>query len=102
MTFVAGIDEAGRGPIIGPLIIVGILINEEDSAKLKTIGTKDSKLLTHKKRIALAKQILKIIKNQKIILVQPNEIDNAVQGHDGLNLNWLEARKTEEIINHLS
>ena len=101
MTLVAGIDEAGRGPIVGPLIIAGILINEEDSAKLKTIGTKDSKLLTHKKRIALAKQILKIIKNQKIILVQPNEIDNAVQGHDGLNLNWLEARKTAEIINHL-
>jgi ribonuclease HII len=101
MVLVAGIDEAGKGPIIGPLIIVGILINEEDSAKLKTIGAKDSKLLTHKKRIDSAKQILKIVKNQKIILVQPDEIDNAVKGHDGLNLNWLEARKTAEIINFL-
>lgn len=101
MTLVVGIDESGRGPIVGPLIIVGILINEEDSARLKTMGAKDSKLLIHKKRVALSKQILKIAKNHKIIIVQPEEIDNAVHGHDGLNLNWLEARKTAEIINYL-
>src|SRR3989344_4403019 len=101
MVLVAGIDESGRGPVVGPLIIAGILINEEDSAKLKTIGAKDSKLLSHKQRILLGKKILKIIKNHKILVVQPDEIDKAVHGHDGLNLNWLEARKTAEIINLL-
>ncbi len=101
MTLLAGIDEAGRGPIIGSLFIAGILINEEDSARLKTIGAKDSKLLLHKKRITLAKQILKIAKNNKVLNVSPEEIDKAVNGHDGLNLNWLEARKTAEILNYL-
>ena len=101
MTLVVGVDEAGKGPVIGPLIIVGILVNEEDSARLKTLGAKDSKLLMHKKRIALAKQILKIVKSHKIITIQPDEIDHAVYGHDGLNLNWLEARKTAEILNYL-
>ena len=101
MILVAGVDEAGRGPIVGPLIIAGVLINEEDSARLKTMGAKDSKLLIHKKRIQLSKEILKIAKNHKLLIVQPDEIDNAVHGHDGLNLNWLEARKTAEIINYL-
>lgn len=98
---VAGIDEAGRGPVVGPLVIAGILINEEDSSRLKTIGAKDSKLLTHKKRIKLNKEIKKITKNSKILIIQPAEIDRAVHGHNGLNLNWLEARKTAEIINFL-
>ena len=65
------------------------------------MGAKDSKLLIHKKRVALSKQILKIAKNHKLLIVQPDEIDYAVHGHDGLNLNWLEARKTAEIINYL-
>ena len=49
----------------------------------------------------MAKQILKVIENHKMITIEPEEIDKAVQGHDGLNLNWLEARKTAEIINFL-
>ena len=77
------------------------MINEEDSARLKTLGVKDSKLLDHKKRVVLAKQILKIIENHKIVAIESGEIDKAVHGHDGLNLNWLEARKTAEIINFL-
>lgn len=101
MTLVVGIDEAGRGPIIGSLFIAGVLINEEDSARLKSLGVKDSKLLTHKKRVQLGKQILKISKSFKVIEIKPDEIDHAVQGHDGLNLNWLEARKTAEILNYL-
>ena len=101
MVLIAGIDEAARGPVVGPLIIVGVLINEEDSARLKSAGAKDSKLLTHKKRIQLSKEILKIAKNHKIVIIQPSEIDYAVHGNDGLNLNWLEARKTAEIINYL-
>jgi ribonuclease HII len=62
---------------------------------------KDSKLLTKKQRESLFTKIIKIINNYKIIVIQPEEIDKAVYGHDGLNLNWLEAQKTVEIINEL-
>ena len=62
---------------------------------------KDSKLLPHKKRVLLAKEIKKIAKKYKIIQIKPGEIDNAVEKNDGLNLNWLEAHKTAELVNEL-
>lgn len=99
MALICGIDEAGRGPVIGPLIIAGVLIDEIDLDSIK--DAKDSKLLIHKQRISLCKKIEASIKRCKIITVQPDEVDRAVEGNDGLNLNWLEARKTAEIINHL-
>ncbi|MBI2508334.1 ribonuclease HII [Candidatus Woesearchaeota archaeon] len=102
MSLVAGIDEAGRGPIVGSLFIAGALFEEGDEGRLRSLGVKDSKLLTHKKRVQIEKQILKIAKNYKIVEIKPAEIDHAVGGHDGLNLNWLEARKTAEIINFLN
>ena len=101
MVLVLGIDEAGRGPIIGSLFIAGALFEEKDISKLKELGVKDSKLLSHKKRILLAKEIKKIAKKYKIIQVKPEEIDKAVNHDHGLNLNWLEAHKTVQLINEL-
>jgi len=97
-----GVDEAGKGPVIGSLFIVGTLFDEKDLPLLKKIGVKDSKLLPHKKRIKLAEEIHKIAKKMKIIQVTPEEVDYAVMRNNGLNLNWLEAHKTAEIINELN
>ena len=102
MTLLCGIDEAGRGPIIGPLVMCGIVIKESDEAKLKTIKVKDSKLLPRAQREKLFDQILKIVYKHKILIIDSGEIDNAVNNHDGLNLNWLEANKSCEIINELN
>src|SRR3989304_780405 len=99
---ICGIDEAGRGPVIGPLVICGVLVDEEGEEELKSIGVKDSKLLTKKQREALFDKIKKIAKNYHLIIVQPAEIDLAVTGTDVKNLNFLEAKKTIEIINKLS
>jgi ribonuclease HII len=77
------------------------LIKEEDEEKLRKINVKDSKLLTKKQRQLLYKKIIKIAEKYKIIIISPEEIDKAVKGHDGLNLNWLEANKSAEIINDL-
>lgn len=98
---VLGLDEAGRGPCIGSLFIVGVVCEEEKLSELKAIGAKDSKLLPHKKRMLLAEKIKKIANKIEVIQLTPQEIDQAVDGHDGLNLNWLEARKTAEILNKL-
>ncbi|HLC57149.1 MAG TPA: ribonuclease HII [Candidatus Nanoarchaeia archaeon] len=98
---ILGIDEAGRGPCIGSLFLVGVMCEEEKLPRLKEIGAIDSKLLPHKKRILLAEKIKKIAKEIKAITLSPEEIDSAVEGNDGLNLNWLEAEKTAEIINSL-
>ncbi|MBL7100734.1 MAG: ribonuclease HII [Nanoarchaeota archaeon] len=96
-----GIDETGRGPCIGSMFVVGTMFKENDLRLLDNIGVKDSKLLTHKKRIKLEKQIRKIAVNFKVKKVEPKEIDRAVSGEKGLNLNWLEALKQAEIINEL-
>ncbi len=100
MKKVCGVDESGRGPIIGPLVIVGVIIDGKDEARLKNIGVKDSKLLTPKQREDLFEKIKEIVKNYEIIIVEPKEIDAAVES-ETTNLNWLEADKTALIINKL-
>ena len=96
---VLGIDEAGRGPVIGPLIVAGVMI--QDGKEVLLGAVKDSKLLTHKKRIEL-NHLIQEHSEFKIIEVSPKEIDEAVDGDDKkMNLNWLEAHKQAEIINEL-
>ena len=51
--FVAGVDEAGRGCVIGPLVVAGVVTKAENLHFLSELGVKDSKLLTPKKREAL-------------------------------------------------
>jgi len=97
MVKILGIDEAGRGPVIGPMVMAGVMI-EEGSEDLIT-GSKDSKLLTHGQRLQLDKQI-KENTDYKVIVVAPEVIDAAVLSGE-LNLNWLEAHKQAEIINEL-
>ena len=47
-------------------------------------------------------KLLPVLKHCKVFVLQPNEIDKAVHGHDGLNLNKLEARKSAEILNEFN
>jgi len=97
---ICGIDDAGRGPVIGPMVLVGICIEEKDESKLKALKVRDSKLLTPKKREELYKKILKIAKSYEISVTQPKEIDST--NYQGINLNDLEAIKSANIINILS
>lgn len=94
---VVGIDEAGRGPVIGPLVVAGVMIDEGTESMLGEV--KDSKLLSQKKRVILDKQI-KEVSDYHIIEVSPKEVDEALESPT-LNLNWLEAHKQAEIINKL-
>ncbi|MCD4768298.1 MAG: ribonuclease HII, partial [Methanosarcinales archaeon] len=43
---VAGVDEAGKGPVIGPMIVAGVVIEENRLPELKKLGVKDSKVLS--------------------------------------------------------
>ncbi|MEK6936160.1 MAG: ribonuclease HII [Nanoarchaeota archaeon] len=98
MVKILGIDEAGRGPVIGPMVIAGVMI--EQGKEITLGGVKDSKLLSQKKRILLDKHIRQNSKFE-IIIVEPEIIDAAIFSNE-LNLNWLEAHKQAEIINKLS
>lgn len=97
---VCGIDEAGRGPLIGPLVMAGVMVEEENRELLKKLEVKDSKLLTKKRREDLFDKI-KDISEYFILIVEPEEIDAALNNPD-LNLNKLEGLKIAEIINNLN
>jgi ribonuclease HII len=100
MTLICGIEEAGRGPVIGPMVMCGIVIDEKDTNKLLQIGVKDSKLLTPKQREDLFEKIKKTAKSYEIIVISPKEIDKTLESED-LNLNWLEALTSAKILNKL-
>ena len=57
-----GIDDAGRGPVIGPMILAGCLIGPEIEKEFKELGVRDSKQLTPKRREELAEEIISIVK----------------------------------------
>jgi len=51
--FLAGVDEAGRGPLIGPVVAGAVILDPDQPIN----GLDDSKKLTEKKRLALASEI---------------------------------------------
>jgi ribonuclease HII len=72
---IAGIDEAGKGPVIGPMCIGGVKIEESRAHILKVLGVADSKKLTPKKREQLAAQIKKHADGIYVLEVSPSQID---------------------------
>jgi ribonuclease HII len=96
---VAGADEAGRGCVIGPLVIAGVSIEAEKEHLLKKMGVKDSKLLSPGRREKLAEAIEKIAKDIIVVKVAACKIDTYRK--DGINLNKLEGMKFAEVINYL-
>jgi len=96
---VAGVDDAGRGSVTGPLVIAGVLLEKEDLPKLTELGVKDSKLLSPHRRETLAVEIKRIAKKHSIIKLTPKEIDKVVQtGRKLHRLNRLEAQAMAKVI----
>lgn len=54
---ILGIDEAGRGPVIGSMFVGGFMIENSENQKLRDMGVKDSKKLSGKKRERIADQL---------------------------------------------
>ncbi len=72
---IAGLDEAGKGPVLGPMCVAGILLDEKNLDALAKTGVKDSKQLSPKKREALAVQIKNLAERYFILEVNPVQID---------------------------
>ncbi len=98
--FKLGIDDAGRGPVIGPMVLAGCLIDEQTEKKLKKLGVKDSKQLTQKRRELLCEVIKENAEAFEIVVLYPEHID----GTEGkrTKLNELEAIACAEIINKIN
>jgi ribonuclease HII len=99
---VAGVDDAGRGAVIGPLVIAGVLMEEKDLPKLKELGVRDSKVLSPSRRETLAVEIKHLAQKYAVIKLSPQEIDKVVETARRLHkLNRLEAQTMAKIIETL-
>lgn len=96
---VAGVDEAGRGCVIGPLVVAGVVMEEEKIPGLVELGVKDSKCLSPNRRDVLAVEIRRIALKHTVIRLSPKDIDEVVQAGRKLHrLNRLEAKAMAKVI----
>lgn len=90
------------GPVIGPLVIAGVLIHDDQVEALKALGVKDSKLLSPRRREKLADEIKRLAAKYEIVELSPAEIDKIVlTGKKFHRLNLLEAKAMAEVIRRL-
>lgn len=102
MVLVAGVDEAGRGCAIGPLVVAGVLFEESAIDTLQEMGVRDSKQLSRRKRESLAPEIRELSLRHKYFDLQPRTIDIVVDRDVKLRkLNYLETMVMASIIRDL-
>jgi ribonuclease HII len=95
---IVGIDEAGRGPVLGPMVVCGVSASEKKHRKLKAMGLKDSKLLTPKKREEFDVKIKEVCEYE-LVVVGPERIDSRCL--DESNLNDIEVECFSQILRAL-
>jgi len=93
---IAGVDEAGRGCVIGPLVIAAVSIKDSGIKKLKEIGVRDSKLLTRKRRGEIYEEILQNCEEVKVVKIPPKIINKTME--DKISLNKLELKYFVKLI----
>lgn len=91
---VLGVDEAGRGPVLGPLIVGGFAMEEGELGRLRELGVRDSKELSPRRREEIYEQLGRCGRRESVTLLPP-AIDAAVARRA---LNRLEARGFAELI----
>ena len=96
---ICGVDEAGRGSMLGPLVVAGITISKSKIKLLKKLGVRDSKKLSPTAREYLYKKIIETVDDYHVIRIPPRVIDKSVANH---SLNHLEAKYMARVISKLS
>jgi ribonuclease HII len=95
-----GIDEAGRGPVLGPLVMAGVCVRSKAAGILSRVGVLDSKSFgagdeAHARRSALEKKVRALAESVVVRVIDVDEIDRRVRLRE---LNVLEREHASEII----
>jgi ribonuclease HII len=93
---IIGVDEAGRGPVLGPLVVVGV--RTRDDGPLREIGVRDSKKCTPELRERLGPQIRRFCEHVVVRMIPAERIDSV---RAVMTLNELEAEVFAEVIRGL-
>jgi ribonuclease HII len=92
---IVGVDEAGRGPVLGPLVVAGVAV--ETDVALRQMNVRDSKKLSPERREALAPAIEQVARYE--LVVMPAEQIDVMRTE--MSLNDLEAKLFAELIQRL-
>ncbi|MFH0863412.1 MAG: ribonuclease HII [Candidatus Altiarchaeota archaeon] len=92
---VCGVDEAGRGPVVGPLVLGCVLVDGNGAKKLRELKVRDSKKLTPSRREHLEPLIKSIAVEWRVLPISPADIDRLRKSR---SLNVIEAQKTAQMI----
>jgi ribonuclease HII len=102
LTTQGGVDESGRGCLIGPLVIAGVAVEGRNLRALKALGVRDSKTLSPSRRETLHDQIVGLCNRVYSVGIPPSEIDQVVHSATKYRrLNYLEALYFAKVIDHL-
>ncbi|HVP99915.1 MAG TPA: ribonuclease HII [Candidatus Thermoplasmatota archaeon] len=93
---ICGVDEAGRGPVIGPLVVAGVCADTD--AELVKIGACDSKQLTPHQRETLKEPIKAVVRGYEIIVLPAADIDDLRRA---MTMNELEVFVFSKVIEKL-
>ncbi|MDH7593681.1 MAG: ribonuclease HII [Methanomicrobiales archaeon] len=92
---ICGVDEAGKGAVLGPLVVAGVCCGSEEECR--RLGARDSKELTPSRRRELSRKIERQFRHA-VISIEPAEIDAAMERS---TLNDLLASAHAEIVRRL-
>lgn len=95
---ILGVDEAGRGSVLGPLVVAGVVVPESMNSVLDRMGVKDSKRLTPNRRFVLARKLKKMF-DYEVVVLSAQDIDN-LRARD-VNLNEIEKIAMARIISKI-
>jgi ribonuclease HII len=103
-SYVIGVDEAGLGPILGPLVVAGVRVNARHVSILQRLGVRDSKLFSSYKQSRLKRKLVwrrarLFLQNFQMRTISANEIDVAYLR--GITMYDLEVRAVAEILDKL-
>jgi len=93
---ISGVDEAGRGPVIGPLVVAGVTFKDDN--QLIKMNVRDSKKITPKRREFLADKIKKLALKYEILVISAKDIDDM---RKVMTLNEIEVNAFTAIIKKL-
>lgn len=72
---VLGVDEAGRGAVLGPLVVAGVLVEGGSEGKLRSLGVRDSKAIPREGRRGILRGVVREALGARVVVIDPAEID---------------------------
>ncbi len=99
---VAGIDEAGRGSLIGPLVVAAVAATPEKVRILRELGVRDSKKLSRSRREAIYEELTRLGLVIRFVKLPPSMIDRYARRMGGPGINALEAYAAAALVRRIS